>query len=267
MVLFSKPRRSIGRAALALVLTAPGAVAQESAEEGLGEEPGEGGVAAGPDEAADPEVETAPDPIETAPEPVETAPEPVETAPESPPPDESDSEPAGDLADYYGEPEPFLPSFSESEAAAPLPEPPYMGPFRAGQIQLGLSIGYQASTDQSWFVPGVSVGYFLVNGLLAHVDTDFWIGDPFVATPSPGLKFVFFMLPVVNPYVGAFYRHYFVGGGYEDADSVGARGGIYILTGPRSYFGGGVVYERILEDDLFVDQNLIYPEIAFVFSF
>jgi hypothetical protein len=102
---------------------------------------------------------------------------------------------------------------------------------------------------------------------LVHVDTDFWIGDPFVATPSPGLQFVFFMVPAVNPYVGAFYRHYFVGAGFGDVDSAGARAGVYIPTGSRSYFGGGVVYERILQDGLFASQDVIYPEIAFVFSF
>jgi hypothetical protein len=115
---------------------------------------------------------------------------------------------------------------------------------------------------------GFGVGYFLVNGLELHVDTDFWlIGEPFIATPSSGLRYVMWFVPKVHPYVGGFYRHYFSGSGYPDANSIGARGGVYLMTGRSSYFGLGGAYEHMLDDELFVDTDFIYPEIAFAFAF
>jgi len=172
-----------------------------------------------------------------------------------------------DEPDYYGSYEPLAPSLRYEDLPEPK-KPPYDGPFRAGRFRLGLSIGGGTYGTETYFVPGFSVGYFLLNGLELHVDTDFWlIGDPFLATPSPGLRYVFWMLPKVHPYVGGFFRHYFVGSGYDDADSVGARAGVYFMIGRRSFFGIGAAYEHMLQDHLFAERDFIYPEIAFVFAF
>jgi hypothetical protein len=267
------PRRT-SLLCLAACLTTFSAQAQDGEVPAPDEEVAPGGIppqdgGEGPDvsesEASGEDAQSTGTDEEPAPEaPTEPEGEAPEVPAESETQDSIDPE-AGEEPDYYGA-DPFAPSLRMTEYQEP-EKPPYTGPFRAGQISLGLSIGFQATADQAWFVPGVGIGYFLVNGLQVRVDTDFWIGDPFIATPSPGLEYVFWMLPVVNPYLGGFYRHYFVSGDYLDADSVGARGGLYILTGGRSYFGGGVVYERILQDHLFTQQDLIYPEITFVFSF
>lgn len=168
--------------------------------------------------------------------------------------------------DYFGGLEPTSPIYQLEE---PQPEKPqYTGPFRAGALRLGLGIGAGGYGDQTYLILGFGVGYFLVNGLEVHIDTDFWlIGEPFIATPSPGLRYVMWFVPKVHPYVGGFYRHYFAGSGYPDANSIGARGGVYLMTGQNSYFGLGAAYEHMLDDDLFVQTDFIYPEIAFAFSF
>lgn len=169
--------------------------------------------------------------------------------------------------DYYGSYEPLGPSLRYNDSYKPK-KPPYDGPFRGGRFRLGISIGGGTYGTETYFIPGFSVGYFLLNGLEVHVDTDFWlIGDPFLATPSPGLRYVFWMLPKVHPYLGGFFRHYFVGSGYDDANSVGARAGVYFMTGRRSFFGLGAAYEHMLEDHLFASRDFIYPEISFVFAF
>jgi hypothetical protein len=133
---------------------------------------------------------------------------------------------------------------------------------------LGLGIGGGGYGDQTYLILGFGVGYFLVNGLELHVDTDFWlIGEPFIATPSPGLRYVMWFVPKVHPYVGGFYRHYFSGSGYPDANSIGARGGVYLMTGRSSYFGLGVAYEHFLPNDFISSEYFISPEIAFAFAF
>lgn len=215
---------------------------------------------AGVEDEADAEEETDVSASESDVPTVEGAVEPREE-------DALDSEPSAAEPDYFGGLEPSSPAYQLEEPSLP-EKPSYTGPFRAGALRFGLGIGGGGYGDQTYFILGFGVGYFLVNGLELHVDTDFWlIGEPFMATPSPGLRYVMWFVPKVHPYVGGFYRHYFSGSGYPDANSVGARGGAYLMTGQSSYFGLGVAYEHMLDENLFVDTDFIYPEIAFAFSF
>lgn len=173
---------------------------------------------------------------------------------------------ADEEPDYFGSYEP-LSGPMVTETAAPK-KPPYSGPFRSGAFRVGLGIGGGGYGDQTYLILGGGLGYFPVNGLELHFDTDFWlIGDPFIATPTPGVRYIMWFIPKVHPYVGGFFRHYVVGSGYQDADSVGARGGVYLMTGRSSYFGLGIVYEHMLQDHLFVETDFWYPEISFAFSF
>ncbi len=72
------------------------------------------------------------------------------------------------------------------------------------------------------------------------------------------------MVPYIHPYLGIFYRHWFVID-LDDADSIGARGGISLLTGGMVFIGGGVVYEYFLGCE--GDCDDIYPEFFFGLSF
>ncbi len=195
--------------------------------------------------------------------PAEPEPEPEPAVAEEPTPDELGSE---DEPDYFGGLEPS----AGVMLADPKPpaKPPYTGPFRGGAFRVGLGLGGGSYGDQTYFIVGGGLGYFLVNGLEAHVDTDFWlIGEPTIATVTPGVRYVMWFVPKVHPYVGGFYRHYFVGSGFEDDDSLGVRGGVYLMTGRNSYFGLGVAYEKMLQGNLFADDEFVYPEIAFAFAF
>jgi hypothetical protein len=159
---------------------------------------------------------------------------------------------------------------------APVEEPPAKppstaGPFAKGSIHVGGTIGVSTtvggSSSRTWFILGVGAGYFFLDGLEAHGDTTFWIGDPFVATLTPGVRYVFHMVPVVKPYVGTFYRHYFVTGVLSDSDSLGARGGVNFMLGHNSYVAGGVIYEHFLDDALFENPDQVYPEITIAIAF
>jgi hypothetical protein len=72
----------------------------------------------------------------------------------------------------------------------------------------------------------------------------------------------------MRPYVGAFYRRTAIEN-YKDLDSVGARAGIYFVSGQGSYFGAGAVYENYLSCDQTVYHSCsdTYPEIIFAIAF
>lgn len=189
------------------------------------------------------------------------------------------------VADVTAQPEdPTFPELdgsgeSSGEPTYSLPPPPSAPPkiptpFDQGSIRLGLVLGWaQASTGLStinWVLLGVTGGYYVLDGLEPNLGANFWIGDPFIATLSPGLNYVFHMVPTVKPYVGAFYRHYFVTDnrfGWDDTDSIGARGGVYFMIGPMSYFGGGIAYEHFLDQNLFSNVDQVYPEITLAIAF
>lgn len=172
------------------------------------------------------------------------------------------------------EPAPTLPTETAHEPSyesSPEPERPKKevpSPFRQWSISLGLGLGWASSGSSNWTILGAGAGVFVVDGLKLGFDSTFWVGDkPFIATTTPSLTYIFHMVPVVHPYLGAFYRHYFVDSGYSDTDSLGGRGGVYFVIGRHLFIGGGIVYEHFLDDNLFTSRNDVYPEISFTFAF
>lgn len=141
-------------------------------------------------------------------------------------------------------------------------------PFQQWRINLGVGLGWASSRDETWTILGVGAGLYVMDGLNVGVSGTFWVGgSPFVSTITPTLTYVFHFVPVVQPYLGTFYRHYFVGDGYLDTDSVGGRGGVYIPMGKHVYLGGGIVYEHFFDKHVFEQQDDVYPEITIAFSF
>jgi opacity protein-like surface antigen len=145
------------------------------------------------------------------------------------------------------------------------------GPFAAGNPRLSLTAGTAWSSANTYIVLGVGVGYFFVNGLEVGFDYEAWVaGSPTLQRLSPELRYVFYFVPTVKPYIGTFYRHTFVSSGFIDFDQLGVRGGIYFV--PQSghvYGGGGLVYERVLDCSPFVIVNCdsVYPEVFIGFTF
>jgi hypothetical protein len=144
------------------------------------------------------------------------------------------------------------------------PQGPKAGAFGRGSIRLSLLIGSGFTRTDDYVIVGAGVGYYVIDGLELGLDYEIWFGgDPVFNRLSPGVKYVFYQVPVVKPYVGGFYRHTFVNG-HEDYNFLGARGGIYIAPKPRGvYFGGGAVYEHQLScsNSAYIDCDNVYPEI------
>jgi hypothetical protein len=136
------------------------------------------------------------------------------------------------------------------------------GPFAQGSSRVSLILG---GGNDGWVIGG-GYGYYLVDGLELGLEAEHWFGrDPTVTQLTPNLRYVLFFVPVLKPYAGGFYRHWFVSG-QDDIDSLGARGGLFYVSGSGSYLGGGVVYEKYVTG-CDKDCSQVYPEVSISLSF
>lgn len=157
-------------------------------------------------------------------------------------------------------------------AAAPLAQadPPSPDaattPFDRGGVALSLGVGAQRGTSQ--VAIGGALGYFVLDGVALGLSTSYAFGrGPSVTRVSPALTYVAHPLatvwPVV-PYVGGFYKHWFIGDGYNDADSLGGRVGLYFVSG-HGILGLGIGFERVVST-CSNDCNSIYPDLSLGFA-
>ena len=151
-------------------------------------------------------------------------------------------------------------------AAAPATAADVAAGFSQGRVHASVVGGTGYAFDNTYLVLGVGVSYYLIDGLNVGLYAESWTGaDPTLKKVTPSLQYVFYQVPHVKPYVGAFYRRTYISN-QADLDSVGGRGGIYIAAGRNAYIGAGVVYESYL-DCKRVSCSDTYPEISFTFAF
>ena len=134
-------------------------------------------------------------------------------------------------------------------------------PFEQGSFSVSLRVATGGFGSDRYYVIGASTGFFVVDGLELGLTFEQWFGaEPDISKLSPHVRYVFHFVPTVHPYLGAFYRHWFIGSNIDDVDTLGARLGFLILAGSNFVVGGGVVYEHIVsecQDDCWD----IYPEL------
>jgi hypothetical protein len=117
-------------------------------------------------------------------------------------------------------------------------------------------------------VIGLGFGYYVVDGLEVGLDTDAWLGaEPDRLKVSPQVRYVFHMVPVVRPYIGQFYKHWFMGGGFDDLDTLGGRVGVFYVAGRHIFIGAGVVHEVVLGCEADDDCSVTYPEFGISLTF
>ncbi len=216
------------------------------------------------------------------------SPETLQAAAASPPP----AEPTLSDSPQAALPPPVIATETEAAAEASLPDSPESleaeaeaeaalaqasdekprakpsTPFDRNSVRVGLVVGWAQADTTDWLVLGGGLGYYLLDGLEVHADANFWVGgSPFIATVTPGVRYVFHMLPDVKPYVGTFYRHYFVDRPGFDSDSLGGRAGIYFMVNSHAYIGGGLVVEQLINNNLFKNATQVYPEVTFALAF
>ena len=143
------------------------------------------------------------------------------------------------------------------------------GVFSQGRTHLAVVGGSGYAFDNTYFVLGVGASYYLVDGLSVGLNAESWSGsDPGIYKLTPSLQYVFYQVPRVSPYLGAFYSRTYIDN-LPDLDSVGGRAGVYLAAGHNAYVGVGVVYESYRDCDTsrYIDCTDTYPEISFTFAF
>jgi hypothetical protein len=163
-------------------------------------------------------------------------------------------------AQYVGPQQPVPPPPPVQEDAAP-PEtgpappaapgalPPAQGAvpeLSVRRLRIWGTLGASFAYGQSAVSLGAGVGYFVYGGLLPSLDLGLAFGSsPTVFMVKPGLDW---FLPVpggVVPFVGGYYAHWFVSGGYLPQDAWGVRGGFsFASMGPVTLLLG-IAYERV----------------------
>lgn len=146
---------------------------------------------------------------------------------------------------------------------APAPPRP-ASPFAQGKTRIGLSGGgYGRSGEVDFYVAG-AFGYFVLDNLEVGADLAIWFGDtPTTLQIGPAVRYVIPLDGPIQPYLGAFYRHWFVSGTDPDADTVGARAGVLIHS-DHLWFTVGAAYEAVVSD-CDGDCGDFYPEFGFAF--
>jgi len=153
--------------------------------------------------------------------------------------------------------------------AAPASAGEVAGIFGQGRTRLIVTGGTGYAFNETYFVFGVGASYFVLDGLSAGLDLEWWSSaDPNIFKVSPSLEYVFYQIPSVKPYVGAFYRRSYIDG-FDDLDSAGARGGVYIPAGKNTHIGLGVAYESYFSCDkaTYDSCTSTYPEISVTVAF
>ena len=143
------------------------------------------------------------------------------------------------------------------------------GPFRQGSLRMSLVVGSGTAFERNYTVLGLGAGYYAADGLELGLDFEEWTGNtPRIYRYSPSLLYVVPTGTAIKPYAGAFYRRTIVEG-FRDNDAVGARLGLYFLSGRSAYFGAGIAGNLYLNCDRTVYSSCTeaYPELMFAVTF
>ena len=144
------------------------------------------------------------------------------------------------------------------------------GLFARGRTGFIISGGTGYAFNQSYFVLGLGLNYYVIDGLNVGLSAESWTGnDPHFYKVTPSVQYVFYQIPTVKPYIGAFYRRTYFSSNLPDINSAGGRAGVYIAAGRNAYIGGGVVYESYLDCNktTYNSCSETYPEISFTLAF
>jgi hypothetical protein len=122
-----------------------------------------------------------------------------------------------------------------------LTRPALAHPFEQGRVRISAGGGYAFVGEEGYFSIGGSGGYFVLDGLEVGADVMTFLGpQPNITSLSPRITWTIWQIPVVHPYGGGFWSHWFVAQGQPDFDTVGFRFGVQIRAGSRAIVTGGI---------------------------
>jgi len=141
--------------------------------------------------------------------------------------------------------------------------------FSKGRVHAIITAGSGSAFNETYLVLGAGVNYFLLDGLSVGVNLEAWRNaDPTLTKLTPSIQYVFYQVPAIKPYIGAFYRRTYISG-LDDLNSYGARAGAYLKLGRNAYLGLGGVYETYSDcrESVYRSCSDTYPEVSFTFAF
>ena len=153
--------------------------------------------------------------------------------------------------------------------ASPASASEVAGVFSKGRTNLVITAGSGYAFNETYLVLGLGVGYYLIDGLSVGLSVESWSGsNPSLYKVTPSVQYVFYQIPKVSPYIGAFYRRTYIDG-RPDINSMGGRAGVYLAAGRNAYVGLGAVYESYIDCNktIYSSCSDTYPEVSFVISF
>ena len=151
-----------------------------------------------------------------------------------------------------------------AQPATPDPDQRPPTPYDQGRFTISASLGTQSSFDHTYFAIGARFGRYMLPGLeLALGGLKLFGGGPSIAMVSPEVRYVLY--PVdwsVRPFVGGFYRHMFIGGAFDDYDTLGGTlGFVWNQRGSSLVLGLGGTVERVVSTCT-EDCTLVYPSLV-----
>ena len=161
---------------------------------------------------------------------------PAAAAPAAAPPPPPPAQPAP--VAQPASPPPAQSAKPAAAAAAPAPQGP------SGKLYTWGALGTTFTAGQTYANLTVGAGYLLIRtGLAPNMELSYSFGQtPTIWALRPGVSW-YMQIPVLHPYLGAYYARWFVGSGHPDENAVGARGGISL----GRFISLGVTYERVLD--------------------
>jgi hypothetical protein len=153
----------------------------------------------------------------------------------------------------------------EVQLVTPDVQPPPPTPFDRGKFGLGFGASEQSVLGYNYLVIGGGVTYFVLDGVELGISAlhEFSSDGPSISRVSPSLRYIAQPLvgkwPVI-PYIGAFYAHDFIGGGYADEDSIGGRVGFIFISG-HAILGLGLAVEHFVSACT-MDCTFEYPDLT-----
>ena len=141
--------------------------------------------------------------------------------------------------------------------------------FSKGRVHAVVTAGSGSAFNETYLVLGAGVSYFVLDGLSVGLNLEAWRNaDPTLTKLTPSIQYVFYQVPTIKPYVGAFYRRTYISG-LDDLNSYGARAGAYFQLGRNAFLGVGGVYETYSDcrESVYRSCSDTYPEVTFTFAF
>jgi len=112
----------------------------------------------------------------------------------------------------------------------------------SGRLYGWASAGTTFAYGQTYAGANVGAGWLMPNGIAPNVEVGYMFGNsPTVWAVRPGVTW-FMPLPMIRPYIGAYYTHWFVGDGFSDQNGIGGRAGLSL----GRVLSIGVTYDHAL---------------------